>query len=791
VVFDSTVTITGSHALHDVELRGGGSKAVAPADTLTASGLLTLTDGDLDGGTIDALGDISLLAGFDGETGTIRIAGAGDQTFTGAANPTTGDVADIVIDKPAGTLFLVGTYRLTTADWTYVAGTVDPGTSLLVLDATVTISGTHVLHDVLLRGGAHAVGSGMPTAGGTLTLDNGTIDGGTMGAIGDVVQLATFDGGTGTLELNGAGTQTFTGSSTTTTGDLPALRIDATGSIALVGTIRTTNDWSYLAGTLNAGTSLVVFDGPQQIAGTHVLNDVTLRGGAHTVTGGVPTAAGLLTLENGTIDGGTLGASGDITQNPTFDGGSGTLLVNGLGAQTLTGLATTVAGDLPDLRIDAGGLLTMTGTIRTTHDWTYVGGGVDPGASRVVLAGTLTVDAAGMSFHDVTVNAGATSIASNLDVNGDLDLVAGTLNGGTATIYLGGDLTVDGTFNAGTGTLVLDGGAPQVLGGGVPVIGLHDLVVQNGAGSSITTDLDVAGTLTLGGPLDISGRMLTIANPLAGTLANLSGNSASSLTIVGTSPGILIPGTLAQLANLVLDNASGAALIGPIGIGSQLTLVTGVLDTAGAVVTIDPAATVTRTSGHVAGPLRKTAPLGFAVNLTYEIGDLAAYKPVTLHFDTVVASGPITVAETAGEHPSIGSSMLDSTADVNVWWSIDNAGAIFDNVDVTLNWAPSDVDAGAQTAAFVVAKWDGGGWVLPAAGAPSPTSLTAYNMTSFSEFAVGELATDDDTDLPDTSQPLTAAGTEAGWALLSLVIGLAVFFGGLVTVRRMPRLVGR
>ncbi len=330
--------------------------------------------------------NINLLGTFDGETGTIRIAGTTDQTLTGTATPTTGDVASIVIDKSGGTLHLVGTIHLLTA-----AGPGSPerwirARSLVVFDTGTTISGTHTLHDVLLRGGAHTIGGGTPTAGGTLTLDNGTIDGGTLGAAGDVSQLATFDGGTGTLEINGAGAQTFTGS------------------------------------------------------------------------------------------------------------------------------ATLTAGDMPDVRIDSGGLLTLVGTIRTTNDWTYVGGGVNPGSSLVVLAGTLTVDSGAMSFNDLTVNGGTTSLASDLDVNRDLTIAAGTLNGGLATLYVGGNVTVDGTFVAGMSELIMDGGTPQVIGGAAPGIGLYGLTVTSGAGTTLTNATAVAGTLTLFGPLDFSGQTLSIAN---------------------------------------------------------------------------------------------------------------------------------------------------------------------------------------------------------------------------------------------------------------------------------------
>ena len=154
--------------------------------TLTVAGLLTLTTGASTAARSTRSGNVNLLGTFDGETGTIRIAGTTDQTLTGAATPTTGDVASIVIDKSGGTLHLVGTIHLLTASWTWLAGAVDPGTSLLVLDSGTTISGTHTLHDMLVKGGAHTDRRRHPDRRWQPDPDNGTIDGGTLGAAGDV-----------------------------------------------------------------------------------------------------------------------------------------------------------------------------------------------------------------------------------------------------------------------------------------------------------------------------------------------------------------------------------------------------------------------------------------------------------------------------------------------------------------------------------------------------------------------------------------------------------------------------
>jgi hypothetical protein len=185
-------------------------------------------------------------------------------------------------------------------------------------------------------------------------------------------------------------------------------------------------------------------------------------------------------------------------------------------------------------------------------------------------------------------------------------------------------------------------------------------------------------------------------------------------------------------------------------------------------VTIDPAASVARTAGHVNGALQKTIPVGANMTATFEIGDATTYAPVSLLFGAVSGSGTVTAFTVAGEHPNIGTSVIDPAQDVNRWWSLVNGGTVFDSMQATFNWQPADVDPGAQTSAFVVGKWDGA-WVLPASGAALATSITAFGMTSLSEFAVGEVESGD---LPDTAQDMAVPAPAV--FLASLLAGLMV-----------------
>ena len=82
-----------------------------------------------------------------------------DQTFTGASTAAAGNLPNLVIDKPSGTLTLAGTIR-TSHNWTYTAGTVDPGTSTVVFAGTLAVSGSHTLHDLTIATGTITVAAG-------------------------------------------------------------------------------------------------------------------------------------------------------------------------------------------------------------------------------------------------------------------------------------------------------------------------------------------------------------------------------------------------------------------------------------------------------------------------------------------------------------------------------------------------------------------------------------------------------------------------------------------------------
>ncbi len=596
---------------------------------------------------------------------------------------------------------------------------------------------------------------------GALTLTNGFINTGTLAVQGDISQAATFDGGTGILLIDGAADQTFTGAATTTTGALPAVVIDKpSGTLTLAGTLRTARDWTYTAGTLDAGSSTLVFAGGTAITGSHTLNAVEVNGGTASIASGdTLSVPGALTLTNGFINTGTLAVQGDISQAATFDGGTGTLLIDGAGDQTFTGSATTTAGQLPNLVIDKpSGTLTLAGTLRTARDWTYTAGTLDAGSSTLVFAGNLAIDAAGMTFADVEVRAGTASLISGMTVGGTLDIVAGRLNALGHPIVIGGDLmvsgrltapaalltvagdvTVNGTLDAGA-DLTMNGSVGQSIGG-TAAISFRDLAVDNLAGVTLGAPLTATGSLTLNGPLILNGQTLTISAPILGTTSNLVADPAASIAINGTAAGIVLPASVSSLTDLTLNNPSGMALSGPLAVTGTLSLTDGVLDAGSYVLSIGPGGVVVRTSGHVAGSLAMPVDPGSNVTLTFDVGDATTYAPITLTFDMVTSGGTMTAFTVSGEHPAIGTSVLDSTHDANRWWSLVNDSIVFGSADVTLGFVAGDLDVGARPGRFIVGKWDAG-WSLPTVTGTTSTTVTGSGITSFSTFAAGEAAAD-------------------------------------------------
>ena len=297
-----------------------------------------------------------------------------------------------------------GTFAFTPATLTVggnivesAAGVFSAGSRTVALNggaATIDVVTSETFNNLTFTAGAKTIAAGDTlTVNATTTLIAGSVNGGTVAARGAISQASTFGGGTASLVIDGPAGQTFTGSATTAAGTLPAVVINKpSGTLTLAVTagavIRTTNSWTFLAaGALDPGTSTVVFAGGT-VSGSQPLNNVEIRGAVSIPAGTALTLAGSFTMPtaviltlNGTIsvagqtsltDGalngtGTLAAQGDISQASTSTAARPASLIDGPGAQTFTGAATTAAGTLPAVVINkpSGTTLAVTAGARS------------------------------------------------------------------------------------------------------------------------------------------------------------------------------------------------------------------------------------------------------------------------------------------------------------------------------------------------------------------------------------------------------------------------------------------
>jgi Secretion system C-terminal sorting domain len=152
VIFDNTLTITGSMTLNNVTFEGGNSytTTVSTGTILTVTGTLSTTGGfnvfintPVTGATaIQAQGNISIgnTSVSGGGTGLILINGTGAQLFSSTSPASEGLLPNITIQKASGTLTLSGIISVT-RNWTYTSGTVDATT-----DASTVVFGGNNLN---------------------------------------------------------------------------------------------------------------------------------------------------------------------------------------------------------------------------------------------------------------------------------------------------------------------------------------------------------------------------------------------------------------------------------------------------------------------------------------------------------------------------------------------------------------------------------------------------------------------------------------------------------------------
>ena len=274
------ISITGTHTLGDVVFYTGfghcsftfiGALNIANTMSLTATTNQCRFAGN---GSINLTGDAYLFNIYGGSsnhatTFNLYINGTGNQTINGNTTLYRSGLPNSTINKSSGTLFLKDhiTYE---GDYTYTTGTIDYSSftnrSIFTITKNINIPATHTLGNIefttLYSHSAFTINNTL-IADNTMYFSGGNqcrFVNGALYAKSDVSVTNSYNGTANhaagvVLTINGVGSQTFTGSGSTSTGRMPNIVINKpSGALFLNSIITSEGNWTYTQGDVDAST---------------------------------------------------------------------------------------------------------------------------------------------------------------------------------------------------------------------------------------------------------------------------------------------------------------------------------------------------------------------------------------------------------------------------------------------------------------------------------------------------------------------------------------------------------
>jgi len=515
----------------------------------------------------------------------------------------------------------LGTFTLSTANNTFSGGTSVLGGTLVLGDATNTLSDTgavtvdgassvlslgansDTVGAVSLRNGASITGSGTLT-GTSYTLESGTISP-TLGGAGNLTKSTA-----GTVTLSGAGT--FIGTTTISGGTLRLANTSALASSSSI-TMNTASN------SLELGTDAAFTTLPQIIGSSVTGATYTIVSDRATAGNGLTHALGTGSFGNATysfvtgsnVSNGTAGIS--MTSIGFSGGGAGTATLSPGTGMTLTVGSMTTSNAAKTVVLDGTGTGAVTGSITNgngltltksnTSTWTLSGlsdiaannysGTTTIGQGTLVLTTTSPALTGGLTFGS-TVNStntgtldlsgidtsatftGALLVQTNSTVANTIALAPGK------TLTVNGGLTMSNSTNNAETRLTMTGGGSFVVNGTSMIVG------SNSGGTNISGEahLNLAAlasfSTTLSGNLTIQavGDNSAGLNPASLTLSNTANSLTAAAVLVGNSSNgstntLWLGGGTNQIQTNLLNLGSGSRDTGVIdfsGNGGTITL---------------------------------------------------------------------------------------------------------------------------------------------------------------------------------------------------------------------------
>lgn len=490
---EQTVTTGGTSAGFDfnnvvIADGGGGFKTITATNAMAIDGNLTIDSGaklDSNGLALTVSGNWTNDSDYFSGVNTVTFDGAsGTQAIVTGGTGTGNDFNNVVINN-TGTAVQLSTNNID-------------------IDGTLTI--TAGVFDI---NALNATIVGAVSNDGTFKLDGSE----TVSWTNDINSGIVLYDGSGTYAELKAGDTYFN------------LTFNGTGNWTLDAVLNVDGAFTITAGTIITGGNAITVAGNWANAGTFTsgANTVTFDGGtAQTiVTGGVTAAKDF----NNLVVTGT-GTVLSITTNDLLINGTLTIAANSTLVTQGNGLEVTGV-------YSNEGRLRMVGneTIDLTND-------VNSGETHFIDAGGGSRNLNGLTtFYTLIFNdtgSGATwTLAANIDVNGDLQIAAGTLAAtGAFDIALAGDWTNSDIFTHGSGLVTLDGTSQTIAGSTT----FYDLTKSVSSADTLTltaaTTTTVSNILTLNG---VNAGRLTIASSTPATAANLTANGTDTVSYLTVS----------------------------------------------------------------------------------------------------------------------------------------------------------------------------------------------------------------------------------------------------------------
>ncbi|MBI5752733.1 MAG: hypothetical protein HZA59_11435 [Hydrogenophilales bacterium] len=373
--------------------------------------------------------------------------------------------------------------------------------------------------------------------------------------------------------------------------------------------------------------------------------------------------------------------------------------------------------------ISGANSLTVSGSATVTSNTNNITKTIAVNAGALSIGGNLTLNGANTNrISQLTISTGTATVTGNITADQANERVTFT---GSGNLYIGGNFTSGGTLTSSTGTVTFNGAGAQSIGAYLTVGATNNynnlVIAKTGGTATLLGNILIRGNLTDNGNFTPATGNRTVT--FNGTAAQTLNGSAANTTFY----------------RVTLNNANGLTIGHNATVNNLLTLSNGRVTTGANTVILPSGATLAGAAAtrFINGRLQKYVATGLNRTVLFEIGSGTTYAPVTTVFASVTTAGSVIASTTAGDHPNLGTSLIDATKSVNRYWTLTNSGVVFTTYNATFNFVAADRDGGAVTSSFVVQRYAAASWFSTVTASPLATSTIAQLLTSFGDFAIG------------------------------------------------------